>query len=351
MQINRKWYGVMVLLLVAVAGCRKEPAPNEKETEEKAPTGVQVAAEKLSVVAAEAKVNINSSKADFVYVCEDAGAGGYEAFPDVCRLQDGRLMCVFYAGYGHVALPNEQLPKGGRLSYCMSKNEGSTWSEAKVLYDGPDDDRDPSVTQFKGGRLICNFFSLRKSNEKGKRWMGLGTWMVASDDLGKTWTKPQQIAKDYCCSSPIRQLSDGWLIIGLYAQQKGKSWGGVAISEDDGKTWSKVIDIDNGGMRLDAETDVIELNDGTLYAAQRGRDKTMAWSISRDRGKTWSVSKPFGFPGHCPYLHRTVDGIVLMGHRLPVTSLHYSLDECKTWSANVQVDSVIGAYPSMVNPR
>ncbi len=48
----------------------------------------------------------------YVYVCTDAGAGGYEAFPDVCRLSDGRLMSVFYAGYGHVSLPNEQLPKG-----------------------------------------------------------------------------------------------------------------------------------------------------------------------------------------------------------------------------------------------
>ena len=64
----------------------------------------------------------------FVYVCEDAGAGGYEAFPDVCRLNDGRLMCVFYAGYGHVALPNEQLPRGGRISYCLSSDEGRTWS-------------------------------------------------------------------------------------------------------------------------------------------------------------------------------------------------------------------------------
>ncbi|MBN2308512.1 MAG: DUF1080 domain-containing protein, partial [Candidatus Hydrogenedentes bacterium] len=26
----------------------------------------------------------------FVHVCTDAGAGGYEAFPDVCRLSDGR---------------------------------------------------------------------------------------------------------------------------------------------------------------------------------------------------------------------------------------------------------------------
>ena len=43
---------------------------------------------------------------NYVLVCTDAGAGGYEAFPDVCRMKDGRLICVFYAGYGHVALQN-----------------------------------------------------------------------------------------------------------------------------------------------------------------------------------------------------------------------------------------------------
>ena len=53
---------------------------------------------------------------DFVYVCQDAGAGAYEAFPDVCRLNDGRLLCVFYAGWEHVSLPNETHPSGGRIS-------------------------------------------------------------------------------------------------------------------------------------------------------------------------------------------------------------------------------------------
>lgn len=35
--------------------------------------------------------NISTLKAgqEFVFVCQDAGAGGYEAFPDVCRLTDG----------------------------------------------------------------------------------------------------------------------------------------------------------------------------------------------------------------------------------------------------------------------
>ncbi|MEW5901291.1 MAG: DUF5696 domain-containing protein, partial [Acidobacteriota bacterium] len=57
------------------------------------------------------------------------------------------------------------------------------------------------------------------------------------------------------------------------------------------------------------------------------------------------------FPGHCPYLLRTREDIILLAHRLPRTSLHYSLDEARTWSANVLVDDCPGAYPSMVNLR
>ncbi len=284
----------------------------------------------------------------FVYVCEDAGAGGYEAFPDVCRLQDGRLMVVCYAGYGHVSLPSEQLPRGGRIVCCTSGDEGRTWSTPVLLYDGPHDDRDPSIAQLKDGRLICNFFSLGKSDTPDTPWTGHGTWMVSSDDAGRTWTEARQIAADAYCSTPIRELSDGRLILGLYREQKGTANGAVTYSDDGGRTWSEVIDIDNGGQRLDAETDIIELKDGTLYAAQR---PAMCYSVSSDRGRTWSVSKPMGFEGHCPYFLRTADDIILLAHRVPETSLHYSLDECRTWSENVLVDSVGGAYPSMVNLR
>jgi hypothetical protein len=48
-------------------------------------------------------------------------------------------------------------------------------------------------------------------------------------------------------------------------------------------------------------------------------------------------------------LFRTKDDIILLAHRLPQTSLHYSLDEGKTWSETVRVDDFIGAYPSMAN--
>ena len=280
------------------------------------------------------------------YVCEDAGAGAYEAFPDVCRLSDGRLMAVFYAGYGHVSMPNERLPKGGRICYCTSPDEGHTWTKAQIVYDGPDDDRDPSIVQLKSGRLVCNFFSLAKSADPKKPWIGRGTWIVTSDDLGKTWSPARQLYADYYCSSPIRELSGGRLILGLYQETAGSAHGAVGTSDDGGKTWNRPVDIDNGGTRLDAETDIIELADGTLYAAQR---PAMCYSVSKDRGNTWSVSKPMGFPGHCPYFLRTRDNIILLAHRVPNTSLHYSLDGCKTWSQNVLVDNVGGAYPSMVN--
>ncbi len=281
----------------------------------------------------------------FGYVCEDAGAGGYEAFPDVCRLSDGRLMAVFYAGYDHVSLPNARLPKGGQICYCTSSDEGRTWSKAKILYDGPDDDRDPSIVQLQDGRIVCNFFSLRKAEGQSPPWLGLGSWMVESADMGRTWSEPKCIAKDYYCSSPIRAISGGRLILGLYREMSNTSCGAVALSDDAAKTW-RVVDIPNGGYRLDAETDVIELADGSLYAAQRDR---MCFSISKDRGETWSVSQPMGFEGHCPYFLRTRDNIILLAHRIPNTSLHYSLDECKSWSQNVLVDPHIGAYPSMVN--
>ncbi|MDX9975835.1 MAG: sialidase family protein [FCB group bacterium] len=284
---------------------------------------------------------------DFIYVCEDAGAGAYEAFPDVCRLQDGRLMAVFYAGWEHVSLPDEAHPKGGRVSMCFSTDEGKTWTPAETLYDGPDDDRDPSIVQLSNGHLLCDYFSLRKKDDGG--YTGLGSWVVESADNGKTWSEPRLISADYYCSSPIRELADGNLILGLYRESSNDANGSVVLSKDKGQTWGAVIDIDNGGLRLDAETDVIALKDNKLYAAQRTASESMRYSVSEDGGQTWSVSQPMGFPGHSPYLHRAPGDIIVCAHRLPQTSLHFSTDECKTWSENVMVDNEKhGAYPSMV---
>ena len=291
---------------------------------------------------------------EYTYVCRDGGAGGYEAFPDVCRLADGRLMAVFYAGYDHVSLPTPKWPRGGRVDFALSSDEGRTWTKARVLYDGPDDDRDPSIVQLPSGRLLCNFFSLRRKPGRAGaagEWDGLGTRLVESGDRGRTWSKPRLVSADYYCSSPARILPDGRLMLGLYRQEGEKAWGAVTTSGDDGTTWGPVVDIPNGGWRLDAETDVITLADGRILAVEREPATSMGSSISADGGRTWSVSQPLGFPGHCPYLLRTSKGVIILAHRLPGTSLHYSFDDGRTWSENVSVDDRIGAYPSMAELR
>jgi len=288
---------------------------------------------------------------EYIVVCRDGGAGGYEAFPDVCRLQDGRLMAVFYAAYDHVGLPTAQWPRGGRIDYAVSANEGLTWSKPRVLYDGPDDDRDPSIVQLPSGKLLCNFFSLRRkagTTGPAAEWDGLGTWVAESTDLGRTWSKPRLVSADYYCSSPIRRLPDDRLMLGLYREDSGKAWGAVTTSADEGRTWGPVVDIPNGGWKLDAETDILPLTDGRLMAVEREPATSMCASFSADGGRTWSVSQPLGFPGHCPYLLRTSTGILVLAHRLPGTSLHYSYDDGRTWSENVLVDERIGAYPSLV---
>jgi hypothetical protein len=295
--------------------------------------------------------NIFAAEKEWIHVCTDAGAGGYEAFPDVCRLQDGRLLCVFYAGYGHVALPNANLPKGGRIVACYSSDEGKTWTDTETIIDTPLDDRDASVVQLADGRILCTFFTYQPhgdpladpSNVETK------TGIVESSDNGKTWSEPRFLFTNVPISQPIRVLSDGILLMPLYTFKKGElSSGAVSLSDDSGKTWSNVIVIPNGGRAFDAETDVIERKDGTLYAIQRAPQGGMGVSYSKDRGKTWSVSEDVGFPGHCPYLLRTKGDVILLGTRLPKTNLRISRDECKTWSEAILVDDCIGAYPSMV---
>ena len=273
-------------------------------------------------------------------IVTDAGAGGYQAFPDVCRLKSGELLCVFYAGYGHVSHPNAKLPKGGRICAVRSRDEGRTWSAPVTLIDTPDDDRDPSVVQLPNGTLLLNFFTYGMNRE-------FDTCISRSTDGGKTWGEPEVILPGYATSSPIRRLRSGRLLLPVYFAQDNekRSFAAVCLSDDNGKRWSSPRPIGlKAGKTLD-ETDFHERRDGTILAVMR---QVMCGAESRDGGRTWSEVVPLGFAGHCPYLLMMRSGVLLMGHRVPQTSLHFSLDEGRTWQGPVKIDEYIGAYPSML---
>ena len=280
-------------------------------------------------------------------VCSGEAAGGYAAFPDICRLQNGELYCVFYSGYGHVSTPNEKWPKGGRIMAVRSLENGKTWSKPVVAIDTELDDRDPSIACLTDGTLLLNWFTLDKNQ--------VAVLLARSTDNGKTWSEPNKIKLDstysFACSAPVRQLPDGSLILGLYCEDdKGKqAFGATVKSFDGGKTWKDLVYIgEKANIYLDAETDVVPLKDGKLLAALRSSKVDMHFAISGDSGKTWGPVKSFGFKGHCPYFLRHSSGVILLAHRVPDTSLHWSADDGKTWNGPMRIDTVGGAYPSMV---
>lgn len=270
-------------------------------------------------------------------------AGSYYAFPDICRLKGRSLLCVFYAGYGHVSLPSEKAPKGGRIVAMRSDDDGATWSAPWTAIDTPADDRDPSLCRLPFGELLCTFFTYGGPDV-------YDTYLSRSKDEGRTWSEPECILPSFATSTPIRRLRSGRLVLPVYRVdgQKKRAYAAVCLSDDKGRTWRspRPIGLDYG-KTLD-ETDVYERKDGTLLAISR---EVMTASESKDGGVTWSTPRPLDFPGHCPCLNRTPEGVLMLAHRLPGTALHFSEDEGRSWRGPVPIDTVIGAYPSMVTLR
>jgi Neuraminidase (sialidase) len=177
-----------------------------------------------------------------------------------------------------------------------SPDNGKTWGKPVVATDTDRDDRDPSVACLKDGTPLLNWFTPQKDQ--------VAVLLARSTDHGKTWGEPVKLGLgspySFACSAPVRQLPDGSLILGLYREddKTRRAFGATAKSDDGGKTWGPV--------------------------------------------------RPFGFQGHCPYFLRHSSGVILLAHRVPTTSLHWTADEGKTWHGPVRIDTVGGAYPSLV---
>jgi len=219
-----------------------------------------------------------------------------------------------------------------------------------VLFDGPDDDRDPHIARMRDGTLVCSFFPYRQAPGAKPEYE---TAIVTSRDGGWTWdAEPRVLAPGWAVSAPMRELSDGTRLLGVYHEDGDTAYGGVLRSTDQGRTWSAPIAIGKGGgVRLDAETDVLELKDGRVLAALRGDKVPLHFARSGDRGLSWSPVESSGFPGHCPHFTRLGTGEILLTHRLPQTAMHVSRDDGATWSGPHAIDSVIGAYPATVELR
>lgn len=292
-------------------------------------------------------------------IATGGAAGAYQAFPDATRLRNGDIVAVFYAGDAHVTRPSAAYPNAGRICLTRSCDEGRTWSEAAVVYDDPDDNRDPHVSQLADGTLVVSFFNLRLEPKRGE------VRIVRSRDGGTTWDKTAQVvAPGWFCSAPVRQLADGALLLPVYTTHEVTSYrAGFARSTDGGRTWLPIVRVGQESDFMVNETDVVPLRDGTLLAALRGYAKEnipVQTTRSRDGGRTWSAFASGGFLADAPSFTRLSSGEILLSYRgyapdrawtSAYTAFRLSRDEGRSWEGPYRVARRHGAYPATVELR
>lgn len=242
--------------------------------------------------------------------------GGYATAhaPAMVELDNGDLvMCWFagsYEGSADVHIVSSILPK-----------EEGKWQEvADISSDPTKSEQNPSL--FVGpDKAIWAMYTAQDDRQEGKDNMQY-TAMVRrqkSTDGGRTWGAYETVFPEAgtFCRQPIQILSNGrWIFSNWICTDSKEGLAGdptvFRISEDEGKTWRKVMMPKSNGH---VHANVVELEEGHLVAFMRNRE---AYRIHRsesfDWGDTWSEPQPTPLPNN----NSSISAIKLQSGRIAI---------------------------------
>ena len=213
-----------------------------------------------------------------------------------------------------------------------SADGGKHWDPLQVIADhGKNSLNDPLAVVLSTGRILLFFQEypygvhtrnagwIQEADEGYDGPRNTHSWLVYSDDDGRTWSRPREITKMIRPAGAIAvgspgigiQLKHGKykgrIIVPLYLTLKyGKSdeYGGwanaVAWSDDEGETWKVSNNIPREGMTgYGNEAQIAELSDGSiLFMARAQGGYYRQVSVSHDGGVHWSnMQVDFSLPG------------------------------------------------------
>ena len=244
------------------------------------------------------------------------GARAWQGIPAIERAANGRLWCAFYSGG-----PREPDP-ANRILLTSSGDDGETWSAPEPIVDPPDPVRayDPALWHDPAGRLWL-FYNLASVADRD-----FTLWAITAQDSGAArphWSPPRRIdvAAPFAVrlNKPTVLRSGEWLLPVTWARSAPATWfprgeelQGVAISTDEGATWTL-----HGGVEAPAwalENMIVERGDGLLWMLIRTGAGVIWQSVSHDRGVTWSDGWPTEMvnPGSRFFIRRLAAGRLLL---------------------------------------
>ncbi len=260
----------------------------------------------------------------------DDGSKGYR-IPGLATSNAGTLLAI----YDIRREGNRDLQGDMDIGLSRSTDGGQTWLPMQVVldmgtyrglpqkYNGVSDAG--ILVDKQTGRIFvfgCWMFGLRNKDgsfrtgltENSKDWahqwhggkVGSGPGMTPketaqflmaySDDDGKTWSKPVNLTPQVkrsewylFCTAPGNgiTMSDGTLVLPCQGRdENGKVFSNIIYSKDHGKTWQASESFNSGTN----ECAVVELSDGTLMLNGRdahSRSSTRGVVVSNNLGKTW----------------------------------------------------------------
>jgi hypothetical protein len=224
-------------------------------------------------------------------------------FPDITRLDDGRLVTVFYQATRHSR-------DDGRYMWTESTDGGRTWSRPRVVIDTPQDDRDAQITQLSDGTIVINWFRTDWTNEGTTGAVILGAFVTRSTDGGRSWSDPVLVESRMSCgcgpvhgayplgwaatTGKIVELDDGDLLLPLYGTMSDSTVGraSVARSTDGGRTWpveNEALIPVPGGVSLSEMALAATRGGVTALLRTAGGGGVSRRTDSSDGGRTWST--------------------------------------------------------------
>ena len=258
------------------------------------------------------------------------------------ELPDGSLLATWYAGTheGHA---------DSAVFASRFRPGADAWDTPRCVADTPDlSDGNSVVFCNSQGRVWLYFATIT-----GHGWDSARMFQRVSDDLGKTFSPPQNMGlpTGFLVRNKPVVLANNRVLWPIYDETNWTSL--CLISDDDGETWrpSGRIERTNGVGCI--QPTLIERADGSIIALLRtGGQGGFVWrSESRDGGETWSPCVATDRPNP----NSGIDAVRLRGRgvllvynhtpngRTPL-NLALSTDECATWEPYLTLESEAGEY-------
>lgn len=228
--------------------------------------------------------------------------------PCIVRLEDDRLLLVWCIA------PRSQ--NTGCIVAAFSNDAGRTWSDRiELISPAPSALGDPSIV-VSGSRIIVT-----ATVPHGPDISSTTITAVRSDDNGRTWGQPYQIAMNrrYVCGKvhPGLRLKSGTLLMGyswdtiletgatVQLESEMRTRSGAMLSNDNGLTWHNGGDFDaeyepasRDTGRGVVEPTMVELSDGSLFMLTRTGSDHLYQARSTDEGQTWGDVGPSPLRAH-----------------------------------------------------